>query len=42
MSDAPRTTNEQELGLLREEADTLKRQLADIEARISGLEAKGK
>ena len=35
----PQTTAEQELDFLREESDTLKRQIEEIEARITKLEA---
>jgi len=42
MSDASRMTREQDLGFLKEEADALKRHLADIEASIRGLEPKEK
>lgn len=38
---APQTTREQELGFLRSEAEALKGQLGQIEARISELETEG-
>ncbi len=38
---APQMTREQELDLLRSEAEAVKEQLGQIEARISGLEAEG-
>ena len=37
---SPQMTKEQELGFLREEANALKRQSEEIEARIKELEAK--
>jgi hypothetical protein len=37
---APPMTPEQELGFLKEESNTLRRQLEEIEARITELEAK--
>jgi len=37
---APQMTREQELGLLKDQADMVKQQLKDIESRIQELQAK--